>query len=53
MQAIVTLHDLIDNGEILRRREATGGGAEVHLDEPPAPQPVPVDTPGHFTLGGS
>jgi NADH-quinone oxidoreductase subunit B len=38
MHAIVTLHGLIDNGEIMRRRELTGGGAGVHLDQPaPAP----------------
>ena len=33
LHAIVTLHDLIDNGEIMRRREVAGGGAGVHLDE--------------------
>jgi NADH-quinone oxidoreductase subunit B len=40
MHAIVTLHGLIDNGEIMRRRELTGGGAGVHLDQPEsAPSP--------------
>jgi NADH-quinone oxidoreductase subunit B len=32
MHAIVTLHDLIDSGEIMRRRAETGAGAGVHLD---------------------
>ncbi len=43
MHAIITLHGQIESGEILRRREATGGGAEMHLDEEPvAPRQVPV-----------
>lgn len=33
LQAIVTLHELIETGEIMRRREVTGAGAAVHLDE--------------------
>ena len=33
LQAIVTLHELIETGEIMRRREVTGAGAGVHLDE--------------------
>ncbi|MEX0767688.1 MAG: NADH-quinone oxidoreductase subunit B family protein, partial [Microthrixaceae bacterium] len=32
LQAIVTLHELIETGEIMRRREVTGGGAALHLD---------------------
>ncbi len=32
MHAIVTLHEQIESGEILRRRAANGGGAGVHLD---------------------
>lgn len=48
MQAIVTLHGLIETGEILRRRESTGSGAQVHLAQDPgsvapsATRPVPV-----------
>lgn len=47
MQAIVTLHGLIETGEILKRRGSTGAGAEVQLDESVArsqvePEPVPV-----------
>jgi NADH-quinone oxidoreductase subunit B len=33
LHAIETLHGLIENGEILRRRDATGGGAHVHVEE--------------------
>lgn len=45
MQAIVTLHGLIENGEIMKRREATGGGAEIQLDEvSDASQSVPGPT---------
>jgi NADH-quinone oxidoreductase subunit B len=33
IHAIETLHGLIENGEILRRRAATGGGAHVHVEE--------------------
>lgn len=40
MQAIETLHASIRNGEILRRRESTGKGAEIHLDAADQPQPV-------------
>lgn len=45
MQAIVTLHGLIETGEILRRRESTGAGAQVHIEPAKAPvpaEPVPV-----------
>ena len=41
MHAIVTLHGLIETGEILRRRESTGAGAGVHLEDS-APQPAAV-----------
>nr|WP_255626041.1 NADH-quinone oxidoreductase subunit B [Dermatobacter hominis] len=33
MQAIVTLHGKIETGEILRRREATGSGAQIVVDQ--------------------
>ncbi len=63
MHAIVTLHGLIESGEILRRREISGGGANVQLAEQSAVTPgattavslgTPVDaaadpsTPGYF-----
>ena len=38
-----TLHGLIETGEITRRRQQTGAGANVHVTEIPAtPAPVPV-----------
>jgi NADH-quinone oxidoreductase subunit B len=40
MHAIVTLHEQITSGEILRRRADNGGGAGVHLETEPAPSPV-------------
>jgi NADH-quinone oxidoreductase subunit B len=33
IHAITTLHGLIENGEIMRRRGAAGGGAHVHVEE--------------------
>ena len=33
IHAIETLHGLIENGELLRRRGANQGGAHVHVDE--------------------
>ncbi len=53
MQAIVTLHGLIESGEILRRREDNGGGAGVQLETAVGSSPVAVDAPGHFTIGSS
>ena len=41
IHAIETLHGMIESGELLRRREATGAGAEVHIEAPDAP-PRPV-----------
>jgi NADH-quinone oxidoreductase subunit B len=32
IHAIETLHQLIEDGEIMRRREANNGGARVELD---------------------
>jgi NADH-quinone oxidoreductase subunit B len=42
IHAIVTLHDLIESGEIMRRRNATGAGAQVHVEaiEPVGAVPV-------------
>ena len=53
MQAIMTLHGEIETGEILRRREESGAGAEVHIAEVPEPSAVAVDAPGHFEIGRS
>jgi len=33
MHAILTLYGLIQRGELTRRREATGGGAGVHVEQ--------------------
>ena len=41
IHAIETLHGLIESGEIMRRRELTGAGADVHVEEIPATS-VPV-----------
>jgi NADH-quinone oxidoreductase subunit B len=41
MHAIFTLHSLIQSGEITRRREATGAGAGVLVEQRDG-QPVPV-----------
>jgi len=43
IHAIETLHQLIEDGELLRRRQASGTGARVHVTEVPAgEQPMPV-----------
>ncbi len=43
IHAIEKLHDLIETGELMRRREASGKGAEFHIEEPaPSNRPVPV-----------
>ena len=48
MHGILTLHDQIRTGELLRRRAASpSGGAGIHLDvaappPPPAPEPAPA-----------
>ena len=43
IHAIETLHGLIETGELLKRRSASGAGANVHVEEAPVPaQPVPV-----------
>jgi NADH-quinone oxidoreductase subunit B len=43
IHAIETLHQLIEDGELLKRRKATGAGAEVHVTEiPPTSGPVSV-----------
>ncbi len=45
LQAIVTLHQEIESGEILRRRSETGAGAGIQLEQ------VGADTPSPVTLG--
>jgi NADH-quinone oxidoreductase subunit B len=43
IHSIETLHALIENGELLKRRERTGGGAGVHVEAPEHEvQPVTV-----------
>ena len=43
LHAIETLHQLIEDGEITRRRAETGAGADVHVTEIPASaEPMPV-----------
>jgi NADH-quinone oxidoreductase subunit B len=43
IHAIETLHQLIEDGEITRRRSSTGAGADVHITEIPASgAPIPV-----------
>lgn len=41
IHAIETLHQKIEDGEIMRRRRETGAGAEIHVTEI-APEQVPV-----------
>ena len=45
LQAIVTLHQEIESGEIMRRRSESGAGAGIHLEQ------VGADTPSPVTLG--
>ena len=43
IHAIETLHTQIENGELMKRRAATGRGAEIHVEAPvTAARPVPV-----------
>ena len=43
IHAIETLHTQIENGELMKRRAATGRGAEIHVEAPAtAARPVPV-----------
>jgi NADH-quinone oxidoreductase subunit B len=42
IHAIETLHQLIEDGEIMRRRKASGAGADVHIQEIPAGSSTPV-----------
>ena len=42
IHAIETLHQLIEDGEIMKRRAANGAGANVHIQEIPAGITTPV-----------
>jgi NADH-quinone oxidoreductase subunit B len=42
IHAIETLHQLIEDGEIMRRRKVSGAGADVHIQEIPAGTSTPV-----------
>ncbi len=43
IHAIETLHQLIEDGQIMKRRAVTGAGANVHITEiPTAVEPIPV-----------
>ncbi len=42
IHAIETLHQLIEDGEIMRRRATSGAGANVHIQEIPAGITTPV-----------
>jgi NADH-quinone oxidoreductase subunit B len=43
IHAIETLHQKIEDGELLKRRQATGAGANLHVTEiPRGAEPVPV-----------
>lgn len=42
IHAIETLHQLIEDGEIMRRRKASGAGADIHVQEIPAGTSTPV-----------
>jgi len=50
LHAILTLHEQIRTGEITRRREASGAGAELQL-EPPLPERGVVRADSHVTVG--
>jgi NADH-quinone oxidoreductase subunit B len=40
IHAITTLRKLIETGDILRRREHTGAGADIHVESIPQTQPI-------------
>lgn len=54
MHAIITLHGLIETGEILRRRDERGGGAGVTVEQRDGitAQAVAVGSPQGLQLGG-
>ena len=42
IHAIETLHQKIEDGELLKRRQQSGAGANLHIEEISGAQPVPV-----------
>lgn len=42
IHAIETLHQKIEDGELLKRRRESGGGANLHIEEITGSEPVPV-----------
>ncbi|MCB1257917.1 MAG: NADH-quinone oxidoreductase subunit B [Microthrixaceae bacterium] len=42
LDAIVTLHEEIQSGELMRRREATGAGAQIHIDSRDSSTPLTI-----------
>ena len=42
IHTIETLHQLIEDGELLKRRSETGAGANLHVEEVAGADPVPV-----------
>ena len=42
LDAIVTLHEEIQSGELMRRREATGTGAQIHIDSRDSSTPLTI-----------
>jgi NADH-quinone oxidoreductase subunit B len=44
IHSIETLHGLIESGELMRRRAASGAGAGVHIDEPSPATPVTLSS---------
>jgi NADH-quinone oxidoreductase subunit B len=53
MHGILTLHELIRTGELTKRREGTGRGAEVHVEpqETPRPTAVTINMPSRVSAG--
>jgi NADH-quinone oxidoreductase subunit B len=51
LQAIVTLHGMIQSGEAVQRRQATGRGAEVHIEQRDG-QPAPANVAIGAATGG-
>ena len=45
MHSILTLHEMVRTGELTRRRDATGRGAEIQVEEQPNATPVTVGLP--------
>jgi NADH-quinone oxidoreductase subunit B len=43
IHAITTLRKLIETGDILKRREQTGAGADVHVESIPQTQPITLN----------